>query len=232
MSIHINAKPGDIAETVLLPGDPLRARHIAEKYLGDVTCYNFVRNMLGFTGTYKGKRVSVQGTGMGGPSASIYIHELIKDFGAKELIRIGTAGSYQSHVKVRDIVIALSASTNSSVNTTRFNGADYAASPDFELLLRAVAVAKAKNISIKAGNILSSDTFYVDDPDSWKKWADFGILAVEMETSALYTIAAQYKVKALSMLTISDCLVTGEFCTPDERETTFHQMAEIALDMV
>ena len=232
MSIHIGAKKGEIAETVLLPGDPLRAKYIAENYLSNAVCHNTVRNMFGFTGNYKGQRVSVQGTGMGGPSASIYIHELINDFGAKQLIRIGTAGSYQPDIQIRDIVVALSASTNASGNTARFNGADFAPCPDFELLKRALEAAKEKNISIKAGNILSSDTFYTDEPDEWKKWAAYGILAVEMETSALYTIAAKFRVKALSLLTISDSLVTGESCSSEERERTFNQMTEIALGLV
>jgi purine-nucleoside phosphorylase len=232
MSIHIGAENGDVAETILLPGDPLRAKHIAEKYLKDAVCYNTVRNMFGFTGLYNGMRVSVQGTGMGGPSASIYIHELIHDFGVKQLIRIGTAGSYQPSVNIRDIVIALSASTNAAVNQTRFNGADYAPCPDFGLLQRALDIAKSKNIPVKAGNVLSSDQFYVDDPDGWKLWAAFGVLAVEMETSALYTIAAQFRVKALGLLTISDSLVTGESCSSIERETSFDQMTEIALELV
>lgn len=232
MSIHIGAKKGDVAETVLLPGDPLRAKFIAEKYLEKVTCYNTVRNMLGFTGEYKGKRVSVQGSGMGIPSASIYFTELIKDFGAKQLIRLGTAGSYQADVHVRDVVFALSASTNSSINRSRFNGADYAPTVNFELLLKAVDVAKQKGVSFKAGNILSSDIFYDDDPQFYKKWASFGVLAVEMETAALYTIAAQYGIKALSILTISDSLVSGESTTAEERQTSFTQMEEIALELL
>ena len=232
MSIHIGAKKGDIAETVLLPGDPLRAKFIAETYLKDVVCYNTVRNMLGFTGNYNGKRVSVQGTGMGGPSASIYIHELIKDFGARQLIRLGTAGSYQQDVKLRDVLFVLSASTNSSVNSVRFKGADYAACPDFELLLRATVIAKEKNIPFKAGNVLSSDSFYGDDPNDWKQWAAFGVLAVEMESSALYTISAQYGVRSLGIVTISDSLVSGESCTSEDRETSFMQMTEIALGLL
>ena len=232
MSIHIGAKKGDVAETVLLPGDPLRAKFIAEKYLENVTCYNTVRNMLGFTGEYKGKRVSVQGSGMGIPSASIYFTELIKDFGAKQLIRLGTAGSYQAEVNVRDVIFALSASTNSSINRARFNGADYAPTVHFDLLMKAVDVAKQKGVSFKAGNILSSDIFYDDDPQFYKKWAAFGVLAVEMETAALYTIAAQYGIRALSILTISDSLVTGESTTAEERQTSFTQMEEIALELL
>lgn len=232
MSIHIGAKKGDVAETVLLPGDPLRAKFIAEKYLENVTCYNTVRNMLGFTGEYKGQRVSVQGSGMGIPSASIYFTELIKDFGAKQLIRLGTAGSYQADVHVRDVVFALSASTNSSLNRARFNGADYAPTVSFGLLMKAMDAAKQKGVPFKAGNILSSDIFYDDDPQFYKKWAAFGVLAVEMETAALYTIAAQYGVQALSILTISDSLVTGESTTAEERQTSFTQMEEIALELL
>lgn len=232
MSIHIGAKKGEVAETVLLPGDPLRAKFIAEKYLENITCYNTVRNMLGFTGEYKGKRVSVQGSGMGIPSAAIYFTELIKDFGAKQLIRLGTAGSYQADANVRDVVFALSASTNSSLNRARFNGADYAPTVSFELLMKAVDVARQKGVSFKAGNILSSDIFYDDDPLFYKKWAAFGVLAVEMETAALYTIAAQYGISALSILTISDSLVTGESTTAEERQTSFTQMEEIALELL
>ncbi|MDY0781412.1 purine-nucleoside phosphorylase [Tenacibaculum sp. IB213877] len=231
MSVHIEAKKGEIAETVLLPGDPMRAKWIAETFLENPVCYNEVRGMLGYTGMYKGKRVSVQGTGMGIPSSLIYCHELINDYGVKNLIRVGSAGSYQKDVKIRDIVIAMAASTNSGLNTIRFNGADFAPTASFELFQKAVEAAKKKNIPLKAGNILSSDEFYADEFESYKKWADYGVLCVEMETNGLYTVAAKHNVNALSILTISDSLVTGERTTADEREQTFKEMIQIALEL-
>lgn len=231
MSVHINAAKGAIAETVLLPGDPLRAKWIATTFLTEITQYNDVRGMLGFTGFYNGKKVSVQGTGMGIPSTLIYAHELITEYGVKNLIRVGSAGSYQKEVKIRDIVIAMAASTNSGLNTIRFNGADYAPTASFQLFKKAIETANKKNIPLKAGNILSSDEFYADDFDSYKKWAGYGVLCVEMETNGLYTIAAKHKVNALSILTISDSLVTKERTTADEREQTFKEMIEIALEL-
>ncbi|WP_439132707.1 purine-nucleoside phosphorylase [Polaribacter sp.] len=231
MSVHIEAKQGEIAETVLLPGDPMRAKWIVDFFLTDIVKYNDVRGMLGFTGTYKGKRISVQGTGMGIPSTLIYAHELINDYGVKNLIRVGSAGSYQKEVKIRDIVIAMAASTNSGLNSIRFNGADYAPTASFALFQKAIKVAAQQGIDIKAGNILSSDEFYADDFDSYKKWAAYGVLCVEMETNGLYTIAAKHNVNALSILTISDSLVTGERTTADERELTFKEMVEIALEL-
>ena len=230
MSIHIGAKEGDIAETVLLPGDPKRAKWIAENYLENAFCYTDIRGMLGFTGTYKGKKVSIQGTGMGIPSISIYITELMKDYGVKNLIRVGSAGSYQKDVKVRDVVIAMSVSTNSNINNRRFNGANFSPTVNFELFRMALKVAEEKNIKIKAGNVLTSDEFYSDNSDYYKRWADFGVLAVEMETAGLYTLAAKYKAKALSILTISDSLVSPEITSADEREKTFSEMIELALE--
>ncbi|WP_298898743.1 purine-nucleoside phosphorylase [uncultured Psychroserpens sp.] len=229
MSTHIEAKPGEIAETVLLPGDPMRAKWIAETFFENPKLYNDVRGMLGYTGEYKGKRVSVQGTGMGIPSCLIYCHELINDYGAKNLIRVGSAGSYKKEVKIRDIVIAMSASSNSGINNSRFINADYAPTANFDLFMKAATYAKANNITIKAGNVLSSDEFYEDDFNSYKKWAEFGVLCVEMETAGLYTIAAKHNIKALSILTISDSLVTNEHTSADERESTFNTMIEIAL---
>lgn len=229
MSVHIGAKKGDIAETILLPGDPLRAKHVAETFLQDAVCYNEVRGMYGFTGYYNGKRVSVQGTGMGIPSASIYINELIREYDVKNLIRIGTAGSLQPHIHVKDVVIALAASTNSAVNWNRFRGSDFAPTADFDLLLKAYHAAKDLNIPIKAGNVLSSDEFYDDDPDFYKKWAEYGVLCVEMETAALYTIAAKYRAKALAIFTISDSLVTHEATSSEERQSSFNDMVKIAL---
>ena len=229
MSTHIDAKSGDIAETVLLPGDPLRAKWIAETFLEDPKLYNDVRGMLGYTGYYKGKRVSVQGTGMGIPSCLIYCHELINNYGVKNLIRVGSAGSYKENIKIRDIVIAMAASSNSGINNSRFINADYAPTANFELFMKAVQYATKQNINIKAGNVLSSDIFYQDDINAFKKWADYGVLCVEMETAGLYTIAAKHNVKALSILTISDSLVTNEHTSADERASTFNTMIEIAL---
>ena len=232
MSVHIAAKNGEIADTVLLPGDPKRAKWIAENFLENAVCYTDIRGMLGFTGTYKGKRISVQGTGMGIPSMSIYITELMKDYGVKTLIRVGSAGSYQEDVKIRDIVVALSTSTDSNINNRRFKGASFAPTVNFDLLSKVLKTAEEKNIKIKAGNILTSDEFYNDDPSYFKKWAEFGVLAVEMETAALYTLASKYKAKALSMLTISDSLVSPEITSSEEREKTFNEMIELALETV
>ena len=229
MSVHIAAKNGEIADTVLLPGDPKRAKWIAENFLENAVGYTDIRGMLGFTGTYKGKRISVQGTGMGIPSMSIYITELMKDYGVKTLIRVGSAGSYQEDVKIRDIVVALSTSTDSNINNRRFKGASFAPTINFDLLSKVLKTAEEKNIKIKAGNILTSDEFYNDDPSYFKKWAEFGVLAVEMETAALYTLASKYKAKALSILTISDSLVSPEITSSEEREKTFNEMIELAL---
>ena len=229
MSIHIEAKKGEIAETVLMPGDPLRAKWIAETFFENPVCYNKIRGMLGYTGTYKGKRVSVQGSGMGMPSSMIYFHELINDYGVKSIIRVGSAGSYQPQVKLNDVVLAMSASTTSGINNSRFINSDYSPTADFELFQKAVDFARSNNIPIKAGNILSSDEFYGDDPEDYKLWAEYGVLCVEMETAGLYTIAAKYNVKALTILTISDSLVTEESLSSRERETTFRDMIEIAL---
>ncbi|WP_299122417.1 purine-nucleoside phosphorylase [uncultured Winogradskyella sp.] len=231
MSVHIEAKKGDIAETILLPGDPLRAKWIAETFFENPVCFNTVRNMLGYTGTYKGKKVSTMGTGMGVPSISIYAHELITQYDVKNLIRVGSSGSYQPHVKIRDVVLAMAASSTNGINELRFGGADYAPTADFELFLKAVEVAKAKNIPLKAGNVLSSDVFYADDFESYKKWSKFGVLCVEMEAAGLYTVAAQHNVSALAILTISDSLVTGDRTTSKERESTFRDMIEIALEL-
>ena len=230
MSVHIAAKNGEIADTVLLPGDPKRAKWIAENFLENAVCYTDIRGMLGFTGTYKGKRISVQGTGMGIPSMSIYITELMKDYGVKTLIRVGSAGSYQEDVKIRDIVVALSTSTDSNINNRRFKGASFAPTVNFDLLSKVLKTAEEKNIKIKAGNILTSDEFYNDDPTYFKKWAEFGVLAVEMETAALYTLASKYKAKALSILTISDSLVSPEITSSEEREKTFNEMIKLALE--
>jgi len=231
MSIHIGAKEGEIASTILLPGDPLRAKYITENFLTDAICYNEVRGMYGYTGTYKGKRISVQGTGMGIPSISIYVNELITNYRAKNLIRIGSCGSMQADIKIRDVILAISASTDSHINKIRFHGMDYASTANFELLKKAYDIALGKDISVKVGSVLTTDTFYNDDPNSWKHWANYGILAVEMETAALYTLAAKFKVNALSILTVSDSLVTREETTSEERQKTFNQMVEVALEL-
>ena len=230
MTPHNEAKYGEIAKNVLMPGDPLRAKYIAETFLEDAVQYNNVRGMLGFTGTYKGKKVSVQGTGMGVPSIGIYAHELIAEFGVKNLIRIGTAGSYQENVKIRDVVLAMSASTDSAINKLRFNGADYAPTANAEMLFKAHEIAKQKGLNVKAGNVFTSDTFYGDDPNAWKKWAKFGVLCVEMETAQLYTTAAKLGANALTLLTISDSFITHEVTSAEERQTTFNEMIEVALE--
>jgi len=232
MSIHINAKPGEVADTVLLPGDPLRAKWIAETFLNDVFCYNDVRGMFGYTGTYNNKTVSVQGTGMGIPSALIYCNELIRDFGVKKMIRVGSAGSYQPDIKLHDIVIAMAASSTSGINNSRFVNADYSPTADFDLFMKATTYAKNSNIPIKAGNVLSADEFYGDDVNNYKQWADYGVLCVEMEAAGLYTIAAKYKVQALAILTISDSLVSKKEISSAEREHTFTTMVEIALNIL
>ncbi|MGM0636255.1 MAG: purine-nucleoside phosphorylase [Bacteroidota bacterium] len=231
MSIHIDAKKGDIAETILLPGDPLRAKWIAETYLDEPVCYNEVRGMLGYTGTYKGKKISVQGTGMGIPSINIYAHELINEFGVKNLIRVGSAGSFQKEIDIRDVVIAMAASTNASLNKNRFFGGDFAPTASFSLFRKAIRIAESKSIEVKAGNVLSSDTFYTDHPEEWKRWANYGVLCVEMEAAGLYSTCAKFGANALSILTISDSLVTGEVTSAEERETTFEKMISIALEL-
>ena len=230
MSIHIGAEQGEIAQTVLLPGDPLRAKYIAETMLEDVLCYNEVRGMLGYTGRYGDKSVSVQGSGMGMPSLAIYVHELVTEYHVTTLFRVGTCGAFQPHLKVGDIVLPMTASTNSHINKLRFDGMDFAPAASFDLLLKAYEAAKARGPRVYVGGILSSDTFYGDDPESWKKWAAYGVLAAEMETSTLYTLAAKFKVRALSVLTVSDSLATGELATAAQRERGFPQMAEIALE--
>lgn len=229
MSTHIGAKQGDIAETILLPGDPLRAKYIAENFFENVTCYNEVRGMLGFTGTYKGKRVSVQGTGMGVPSISIYIHELMNEYGVQNLIRVGTCGAIQKDVKVRDVILAMTSSTNSQMNRINFGTVDYAPTASFDLLKKAYDAGTEKGLKLKVGNVFTSDVFYNENAEL-EKWAQYGILAVEMETTALYTLAAKFGRNALSVLTVSDHILTGEETTAEERQTTFNDMIEVALE--
>lgn len=229
MSVHIGAEPGQIAETILLPGDPLRAKYIAETMLEDAVCFNQVRGMYGYTGHYQGKRVSAMGSGMGQPTLAIYVNELVREYGVKTLIRVGTCGAYQEHLKVGDVILAMTASTDSHMNRLRFKGMDYAPAASFELLLKAYQAAQERGIPVSVGGIFSGDSFYNDDPDMWKQWAAFGVLAVEMESSALYTLAAKFGVQALTVLTVSDNLVTGEIASAEQRERSFPQMAEIAL---
>lgn len=230
MSVHIGAKKGDIAETILLPGDPLRAKHIAETFLEKPVCYNEVRGMLGYTGTYKGQRISVQGTGMGIPSISIYANELIREYEVRKLIRVGTCGGMQAHVHVRDVILAQASCTDSSMNRHVFGGFDYSPIASFELLHAAYSQASARGLKLHVGNVFSSDMFYRDDKTYVQRLMDYGVLGVEMETTALYTLAAKHGVQALAILTVSDHLITGEETTAQERQTTFNEMIEVALE--
>lgn len=230
MSIHIEAQKGQIAETVLLPGDPLRAKYIAETFLTEVEQYNRVRNMFGYTGLYKGERISVQGTGMGLPSMMIYAEELITEYNVQNLIRVGTAGGMQKDVKVRDVVLAQAATTDSSINRNTFGGqVDFAPIADFDLLKTAYDIGTEKGLSLKVGNVLSADRFYNAELDK-VKLANYGILAVEMEAAGLYSLAAKHNRKALAILTISDHIFTGEDTSSDERERTFTDMMIVALE--
>ncbi|ADU29815.1 purine-nucleoside phosphorylase [Evansella cellulosilytica] len=229
MSVHIGAAKGDIAESILLPGDPLRAKYIAKNFLENVSCYNEVRGMLGFTGTFEGKKISVQGTGMGVPSISIYVHELINSYGVKNLIRVGTCGAFQKDVKVRDVILAMSASTDSGTNHLHFKGLDFAPTANFDLLKSAYDNTVKQGLNVKVGSVYTSDVFYNDNKDIVEMLANHQVLAVEMETSALYTIAARYGVNALSVLTVSDHLITGEETSAQERQETFNEMIEVAL---
>ena len=231
MSVHIGAQPGQIAERVLMPGDPLRAKWIAETFLEDPTCYSTVRGMLGFTGRWQGVEVSVQGSGMGMPSASIYYHELMVDYGVTSLIRVGTCGALVDEVRLRDVVVASAASTDSAMNRVRFDGVvDYAPVADFGLLRTAVDIATERGIPVHVGQVLAADAFYTDRPDLYDRLATYGVLAVEMESAALYTIAARFRARALTILTVSDHIKTGQRTTAEEREQTFGQMVEIALE--
>lgn len=231
MSTHIGAAPGEIAPRVLMPGDPLRAKWIAETFLTDAKCYSTVRNMFGFTGTYNGVEVSVQGSGMGMPSASIYAHELINEYGVRTLIRVGTCGALTADLNLRDVIAAIGSSTDSAMNRFRFDGLiDYAPVADFALLKTAVDKAAEKGIEMTVGPILAADAFYTERPDLYDRLAEYGVLAVEMESAALYTIAARYRAKALTLLTVSDNLKTGEASSAQERQETFAQMVEVALE--
>jgi purine-nucleoside phosphorylase len=231
MSTHIGAEPGQIAERVLMPGDPLRAKWIAETFLEDATCYNTVRNMLGFTGRYQGVPISVQGSGMGMPSCSIYAHELLNEYGVRTLIRVGTCGALTERLKLRDVIAANGSCTDSAMNRVRFvNLVDYAPVADFFLLRNAVDAAERRGIPLHVGPVFAADAFYTDRPDVFDLLADYGVLAVEMESAALYTIAARFGARALTLLTVSDHIKTGERATAEEREQTFREMVQIALD--
>lgn len=228
---HNAAKKGEIAKTVLMPGDPLRAKFIAETYLEDVTCFNTVRNMFGYTGMYHGKQVSVMGSGMGMPSIGIYSYELYHFYDVEQIIRIGSAGGFSDNIKLRDLVVGMGVSTNSNYAAQYNLPGTYAPLADFGLLRKAVEAAEAKQIPVVVGNILSSDVFYHADPafnDAWKK---MGVLCVEMESAALYLTAAHAGKKALCLLTISDHLYTGESLSAEERQTSFREMMEVALEI-
>jgi purine-nucleoside phosphorylase len=230
MSIHIAAEKGQIAPRVLFPGDPLRAKWIAETYLADVTCYTEIRNMFGFTGTYKGERISVQGSGMGQASASIYAHELFTEYDVRTLIRVGTCGALTEAVRVRDVIVAMSASTDSQMNRLRFHGIDYAPTADYQLLRAAVDAAEAAGLNVHVGQVFSGDLFYNDRPDLVSRTAEYGVLGIEMEAAALYTLAAKFGRRALGIMTVSDHLITKEETSAEERQTTFSEMITIALD--
>lgn len=230
MTVHIGAKEGEIAETVLLPGDPYRARWAAENFLEGATCVNEVRGMLAFTGTYKGNPVTIHGSGMGMPSLSIYVNELIKDYGARTLIRIGSCGGMQDSVNLRDVIIAMTATTLSTPSRGIFKELNFAPSADWSLLRAAVVAAEAKGTPTHVGGIYSSDVFYDERPDLNEQMVRHGILGVEMEAAELYILAARYGVRGLAVLTVSDHLLTGEALPSDQREQSFGDMVEIALE--
>ena len=230
MSFHLNAKEGEVADIVLLPGDPLRAKYIAETFLEDAVCYNTVRNMLGYTGTYKGKKVSVQGTGMGMPSAVLYIHELINDYGVKTLIRVGTCGAIQENVHIRDVIVAQAAATDSSIIYKDLAPIYFPPIGNYGLIRSAADLASDKNMNVHVGNIFSSDTFYHDTEDTMNSMTKLDVFGVDMETAGLYYLASKFHVRALSILTVSDHLITGEQTTAEERQTSFGEMIEVALE--
>lgn len=230
---HNSAGPGDIASRVLLPGDPLRAKFIADNFLEDPVCYNEVRGMLGYTGTYKGKTVSVQGTGMGMPSMSIYANELMEFYGVKTLIRVGTCGSIHPDVVLKDVVIALGASTDSNMNHDRFGNITFAPTASFALLDRAYRLAQQEEMKAVVANVFTSDKFYDDAIDQKiKLLSSYGVAAIDMETCELYSLAAKHGADALTLMTVSDSLVTGERCTTQERQTSFNDMIKIALEII
>lgn len=229
---HINAEMGDFADVVLMPGDPLRAKYIAETFLEDVVQVCDVRNMYGYTGTYKGRRISVMGHGMGIPSCSIYATELIKDYGVKKVIRVGSCGAVRDDVKLRDVVIGMGACTDSKVNRIRFKDHDFAAIADYEMVRNAERAAEKLGIDVKVGNLFSAELFYTPDPEMFDVMDKYGILGVEMEAAGIYGLAAEYGAKALTICTVSDHIKRGEQTTSDERATTFNEMMEVALESV
>ena len=229
MSTHIGAEPGQIAPAVLMPGDPLRARWIAETMLDDATCYTEVRGMYGYTGTWQGNPVSVQGSGMGMPSISIYLNELFSEYAVQQVVRVGSCGALTSDLGLRDMVIASGACTDSAMNRIRFEGLDYAPVADFHLLRKAYDAAQAQSVTSRVGLLMSGDSFYHPRPELVTRMAEYGVLAVEMEASALYTLAAQHKRQALAICTVSDHILTGEQTTALERQETFGPMVEVAL---
>jgi purine-nucleoside phosphorylase len=229
---HINAEMGDFADVVLMPGDPLRAKYIAETFLENVKQVCDVRSMFGYTGTYKGRAISIMGHGMGIPSCSIYATELIKDFGVKKIIRVGSCGAVRDDVNLRDVVIGMGASTDSKVNRIRFNDHDFAALADYDMVQNAVTAAKAKGINVKVGNIFSADLFYTPNFEFFQTMKKYGIVGVEMEAAGIYGLAAEYGAKALTICTVSDHILRGEETTSEERQSTFNEMIEIALESV
>jgi purine-nucleoside phosphorylase len=229
---HISAEKGDFAPSVLLPGDPLRAKHIADTFLDQAREVNAVRNMLGYTGTYQGLPISVMGTGMGIPSASIYASELISEYGVERLVRVGSCGGILSSVKIRDVILAIGACTDSGVNRVRYGGLDFAATADFGLLRAAADAAASRGVEVKVGNVHSADLFYNPDPAAFDRMEAMGVLAVEMEAAGLYGVAAERGARALTIATVSDHVRTGESTSPDERQQTFNEMVEIALDAI
>lgn len=229
---HINAVDGAFADVVLMPGDPLRAKYIAETFLQDAVEVTNVRNMLGYTGTYKGRKISIMGHGMGIPSCSIYAKELITEYGVKKIIRVGSCGAVRQDVKVRDVVIGLGACTDSKVNRIRFKDNDFAAIADFDMTQAAVQAAKQKGIKARVGNLFSADLFYTPDVEMFDVMEKYGILGVEMEAAGIYAVAAEYGAKALAICTVSDHIRTGEQTSAEERQLTFNDMIEIALESV
>lgn len=227
---HMNAAPGDFADTVLMPGDPLRAQYIAENYFENSKRVTEVRNMWGFTGSYRGKPISVMAHGMGIPSVSIYCHELINDYGVKRVIRVGSCGTSHPDVKLRDIIIAMGASTDSGVNRMRFGGYDLAALASFDLVRKAVAAAESLKVRFHVGNMFSADLFYTPDPDMFETFAKYNIYGVEMEAAGIYPIAAEHGVDALAICTVSDDIPSGKALTAEERQTTFDEMISVALE--
>lgn len=227
---HISAQKGDFAPSVLLPGDPLRAKHIAETFLEDVREVTAVRNMLGFTGTYKGIPVSAMGTGMGIPSASIYATELVTEYGVERLVRVGSCGALQPNLALRDVILAIGACTDSGVNRIRYGGFDFAATADFALLSAAHRAAEEAGVDVRVGNVHSADLFYNPEEGAFERMRDMGVLAVEMEAAGLYGIAAERGARALTILTVSDHILQGTEVSSEERQTTFDDMVRVALE--